>query len=78
MIFHTKPLWVQHHCKLGSMKQTDGFIKIHDGTRYLQIFSNSLYDKICDRIKYLISKKNGIADSINHSFERIRSDSYNS
>ena len=60
--------------------ETDGFIKIHDGTRYLQIFSNSLYDKICDRIKYLISKKNGIADSINHSFrsERIRSDSYNS
>ena len=37
--------------------ETDGFIKIHDGTRYLQIFSNSLYDKICDRIKYLISKK---------------------
>ena len=31
-----------------------------------------LYDKICDRIKYLISKKGGITDSINHNFARIR------
>ena len=58
--------------------EIDGFIKIYDGTRYLQMFSNILYDKICDTIKYPISKKTGIADSINHSFGRIRSDSHNS
>ena len=37
--------------------EIDGFIKIYDGTRYLVLFSKSWYDKICDRIKYLISKK---------------------
>ena len=26
------------------------------------------FDNICDRIKYLISKKSGITDSINHNF----------
>ena len=56
----------------------NGFIKIYDGIRYLVLFSNSWYDKICDRIKYLISKKSGIVDSINHNFARIWIDSYNS
>ena len=35
-------------------------------------------NKICDRIKYLMSKKGGITDSINHNFGIIRTDSYNS
>ena len=34
--------------------------------------------KICDRIEYLITKKSGIADSINHDFGNIRIESYNS
>ena len=33
-------------------------------------------DKICDKIKYPISEKSGITDSINHNFGRIRIDSY--
>ena len=37
-----------------------------------------MFDKIWDKIKYLISKKNDIADSINHNFGKIRIDSYNS
>ena len=37
-----------------------------------------LYDVICNRIRYLISGKNGITDSINHNLTRIRIDSYNS
>ena len=36
-----------------------------------------MFDKICDKIKYLISEKSGIADSINHDFAEIRIDSYN-
>ena len=32
---------------------------------------------IYSRIRYLISEKSGITDSINHNFTRIRSDSYN-
>ena len=42
-----------------------------------------LYDEICNRIKYLISKIvviiiSGITDSINHNFAKIRIDSCNS
>ena len=33
---------------------------------------------MCHGIKFLISKKSGIADSINHNFWGIRIDSYNS
>ena len=36
------------------------------------------FDKICDIIKYLISENNGIIDSINHNFGKIRIDSCNS
>ena len=36
------------------------------------------YEKIFDRIRYLISEKSGITDIINHNFARIRIDSYNS
>ena len=46
--------------------------------RDLVLFDNGLFDKICDRIKYLISEKSGIADSINHNLGKIRIDSYNS
>ena len=42
----------------------------------LVLFDYSYCDKICDKIKYLISEKSGITDSINNNFERIRIDSY--
>ena len=45
----------------------------------LELFNHGLFDKICDKIKYLISeKKSGITDSINHNFGKITIDSYNS
>ena len=56
----------------------EGFIKIHDKIRYLVLFDYSYCDKICDMIKYLISGKSGITDSITHNFGKIRIDSYNS
>ena len=56
----------------------DGFIRIHNKIRYLVLFDYSYCDKICDKIKYLISKKGGIRDSINHNFAKIRIDSYDS
>ena len=46
---------------IGSMQlrinfnKTAGFIKIYDGIRYLVLFSY-LYDKICDKIKFLMKK----------------------
>ena len=45
----------------------DGFNKIYDGIKYLKLFNWN--DEICDRIKYLISRKSGIADSINHTLQ---------
>ena len=56
----------------------DGFIKIHNEIRYLVLFDYSYCNKNSDKIKYLISEKSGITDSINHNFGRIRIDSYDS
>ena len=37
-----------------------------------------MFNKTCDKIKYFISEKSGITDSINHNFGRTRIDWYNS
>ena len=58
------------------LDEINGFI--NDGIKYLVLFGHSWYDEICDRIKYLISGKSGITDSINRNFARIRIDSHNS
>ena len=56
----------------------NGLIKIHDKFRYLPLFDYGYCDKICDKIKYLLSEKSSITDGINHNFARIRIDSHNS
>ena len=56
----------------------NGFIKIPDKVRYLVLFDYSYCDKICDKIKYLISEKSGITDSSNNNFARIKIDLYDS
>ena len=56
----------------------DAFIKIHDEIRYLVLVDYSYCDKIWDKIKYLISKKSGVAESINYNFARMRIDSFDS
>ena len=59
----------------------DGFIMVLDGkTKHLVFFDYGLFDKICNKIKHLISEKSGInhIDNINHNFGKIRIDSYNS
>ena len=58
--------------------KVDGFIKIDNKIRYLVLFDCIDCDKICDRIKYLISEKSGITDSFSHNFGKIRIDSNNS
>ena len=58
--------------------KVDGFIKIQDGTIYLVLFGCGWYDAICNRIRYLISKKSGITSIIIHDFARIRIDPHNS
>ena len=39
--------------------------------RRLVLFDYGLFDKICDKIKYFISKKSDITDTINHNFGEI-------
>ena len=59
--------------------KTDGFIIVLDGKiKHLVLFDYRFLDKICDKIKYLISKKSGITNSINYNFGKIKIDSYNS
>ena len=60
-----------------TFNEIGGLIKIYDGIRYLLLFGHRSNDENCDRIKYLISEKSGITDSINHNFARIRIDLYN-
>ena len=61
------------------LDEIDGFIMILDGkTTHLVLFDYGLFDKIYDKIKYLISEKRGITDGINDNFGTIKIDSYNS
>ena len=60
-----------------SFDKINGFIKICDEVRYLVLYDYERYDANYDRIRYLISEKSGITDSINYNFARIRIDSYN-
>ena len=60
-----------------SFDEIDGFIKIYYGIRYLALFASERYNAIYNRVRYLISEKSSITDSINHNFVRIRIDSYN-
>ena len=46
--------------------------------KHLVLFDYELFDKICNKIKCLISKKSSITNSINHNFRGIRIDSCNS
>ena len=57
----------------------DQFIISLDGKiRHLVLFVYGLLDKICYKIKYIISKKSSITNSINYNFGKIRVNSYNS
>ena len=60
------------------MDKIDGFIRIHDGTRYLTLFGSEKYEAIYNRIRYLISQKSGITFIFSHHFANIKVDSYDS
>ena len=60
------------------LDELDRFIKVHDKIRYLILFDYNNCDEGCDKIKYLISEKRGITDSVDHNFARIRIDSFDS
>lgn len=53
----TKPL--RH-----SFDSVKGFVRVYDGTMYLELFGPQKYDAIFNRIRYLISQKLGIISKI--------------
>ena len=53
-------------------------IAFDDKNKHLILIDYGLFNKICNKIKYLLSNKSGIANSIIHNFGKIRIDSYNS
>ena len=56
----------------------NGFIISLDGkVKHLILFDYGWFNKICDKINYLISKKSGIINLINRNFGKISIDSYN-
>ena len=59
-------------------EKIDEFVKTHNGIICLVLFDYGWFNKIYDRIKYLISEKRGFTDSISHNFGKPRIDSYNS
>ena len=67
-----KPLRIKFHKRDGFIISLDSIIK------HLILFDYGLFNKVCDKIKYLISKRIGIANSNNHNFWKIRIDSHNS
>ena len=49
-----KPLGIRYY-------KVNGFIRVYGGTIYLVPFGPEKYHAICNRIRYLISLKSGIA-----------------
>ena len=55
-----------------SFDKIDGFIiSLHGKIKLLILFDYGLFNKICDKIKYRISKKGGITNSIYHNSSLI-------
>ena len=48
---------------------------VYDGTRYLVLLGSEKQDSIDDRIRYLISVKNGATYIISHNYGTIKIDS---
>ena len=58
--------------------KVDGFIRVHDGTRYFGLYGPEKYDAIYNRIRYLISEKSGITYVFSHNYTRIKIESNDS
>ena len=61
-----------------SFDKVDGFIRVHDRTRYLISFGAEKHDFIYHRIRYLIGVKSGITYVISHNYAKAKVDSYDS
>ena len=53
------------------LDKIDGFIRVYDGSIYLALFGIEKYDGIYNRMRYLISVKNGITYLFSHYYGKI-------
>ena len=63
---------------LGSIKLMDLLQLLMVKLNIQYFFDYEIFDKTCDKIKYLIKRKSGITNIINYNLERVRIESYNS
>ena len=66
-----QPLCIRFHKIYGFI------ISLGRKIKHLILLDYGLFNKVCDKIRYLVSKKSGITNSINHKFEKTRIDSNN-
>ena len=52
----------------------NNFIRVYDGTKYLELFGPEKYNTIYKRIRYLVSQKSGITYALSHNYPRIKID----
>ena len=52
----------------------NNFIRVYDGTKYLELFGPKKYNTIYKRIRHLISQKSGITYVFSHNYPRIKID----
>ena len=69
-MFGSKPLHIR-------LDEVDGLIRVYDGSRYLTLLAFENHDAIYNRIRYLISQKNGIKYAFSHNYAKLKADSYN-
>ena len=67
-LIHTKHLRI-------SFYKIHGFIKAHDGIRYLVLFGGEKYDFIYNRIRHLVGVKSGVICVTSHNYAKIKVDS---
>ena len=54
-------------------KVNDGYIMKHDGTKYLALqYSDKKYERIFDRIRYLVMLKSNHPDALSYRYTRIK------
>ena len=70
-LFDPKPLHIRFN-------KIYGFIRIYDRARYLTLCDSEQHDTIYDRIRYLVSLKNGITYIFCHYFAKTKVDCYDS
>ena len=70
-LFGTKPLRIR-------FDEIDGLITGYDRSRYLVLFGAVNYDAIYNKIRYLVSLKNGITYVFPYYYAKLKVDSFDS